>query len=85
MHVYVTHVSNKGFWLLPDDEKLFVPFADFPWFKQATYEQLAAIERPTPSHLHWPQLDIDLALQSIRDPAAYPLVSQATAHGLEQA
>ena len=83
--IEVSLVSNKGFWLLLDDEELFLPFADFPWFRQATYEQLATIERPTPNHLYWPQLDVDLAVPSIRDPAAYPLVSKATARDLKQA
>ena len=38
--VEITHVSRHGFWLLLDNEELVVPFADFPWFKQATIEQL---------------------------------------------
>jgi hypothetical protein len=79
--IEVSLVSNRGFWLLLDDEELFVPFADFPWFRQATYEQLATIERPATEHLYWPQLDVDLAVPSIRDPAAYPLVSKVTARG----
>jgi len=83
--IEVSLVSNKGFWLLLDDEELFVPFADFPWFRQATYQQLATIERPGSDHLYWPQLDVDLAVPSIRDPAAYPLVSKAAAPGLKQA
>lgn len=83
--IEVSLVSNTGFWLLLDDEELFVPFADFPWFRQATYEQLATIERPAPNHLYWPRLDVDLAVPSIRDPAAYPLVSKAVASRLKQA
>jgi hypothetical protein len=34
------------------------------------------VERPTENHLHWPQLDIDLSVQSLRDPDSFPLVSQ---------
>ena len=32
----VTHISTHGFWLLLKNEELLVPFAEFPWFKQAT-------------------------------------------------
>ena len=71
--VEVTHVSRHGFWLLLDDEELLLPFAQFPWFQQATIEQLSAIERPTADHLYWPQLDVDLSVQSIRNPDAFPL------------
>ncbi len=75
----VTHVSKHGFWLLLGDEELSVPFAEFPWFKQATIEQLSDVQRPTLNHLYWPQLDVDLAVESIRDPSAFPLVSKAAA------
>jgi len=73
--VEVTNVSVHGFWLLLGDEELAVPFAQFPWFKKATIEQLSDVQRPTPNHLYWPQLDVDLSVESIRDPAAFPLLS----------
>lgn len=82
----VTHVSRHGFWLLLDGEErheeLLVPFAEFPWFRRATIEQLLDVEWPTPDHLYWPQLDVDLSVRSIRDPAAFPLIARAdaTAH-----
>ncbi len=72
----LTNVSRYGLWLLLDDEELFLPFEAFPWFRRATIEQLSVVERPTADHLYWPQLDVDIAVQSIRDPAAYPLVSK---------
>ena len=72
----VTHVSKHGFWLLLGDEELLLPFDQFPWFKQATVEQLTTVEWPTPNHLYWPQLDVDLSVSSIRRPQDYPLVSQ---------
>jgi hypothetical protein len=77
--VEVTHVSRHGFWLLLGDEELFLPFESFPWFRSATIEQLSEVERPTSEHLYWPLLDIDLAVASIREPAAYPLVSKVQA------
>ena len=73
--VEVTHVSKHGFWLLLGDEELLLPFEKFPWFKSATIEQLSQVEWPTPDHLHWPKLDVDLAVESIRNPDAFPLVS----------
>ena len=75
----VTHVSSHCFWLLLGDEELAVPFDEFPWFKQATIEQLSDVERPTENHLRWPQLDIDLSVASIRNPEAFPLVSRGGA------
>lgn len=73
----VTNVSRHCFWVLLGDEELAVSFADFPWFRKATIDQLADVQRPTEDHLYWPQLDVDLAVQSIRDPAAFPLISRS--------
>jgi hypothetical protein len=74
--VEVTHVSRHGFWLLLDNEELLLPFVDFPWFRHATIDQRLNAERPTADHLSWPQLDIDLSVQSVRDPFAFPLVAR---------
>lgn len=71
----VTHVSKHTFWLLLGNEELAVPFAEFPWFLNATIKQLSNVEWPTESHLYWPDLDVDLSVESIRNPAAFPLVS----------
>lgn len=72
----VTHVSRHGFWVLLDGEELLVPFTEFPWFRRATIEQLMEVERPMPDHLYWPQLDVDLSVQSIRNPSAFPLIAR---------
>lgn len=74
--IEVSPVSNKGFWLLLKNEELFVPYAEFPWFRQATLEQVTTVEWPTPNHLYWPLLDVDLAVDSIRDPSQFPLVAK---------
>ena len=74
----VTHVSKHGFWMLLDSEELLVPFEYFPWFKKATIEQLSDVQWPTENHLYWPQLDIDLSIESIRNPSAFPLVAKTT-------
>ena len=74
--VEVTNVSEHGFWLLLEAEELFVPFVDFPWFKDAPIGKLSNVQRPQPHHLHWPDLDIDLAVDSIRDPQKFPLIAK---------
>ena len=72
----VTHVSQHGFWLLLADKELFLPFEQFPWFREAAIGALMDVEWPQPHHLYWPQLDIDLAVESIEHPERYPLISQ---------
>ena len=72
----VTNISKHGFWLLLDEEELLLPFEKFPWFRSATIDQITTVGRPPPGHLYWPGLDIDLAVQSIRQPEAFPLVAR---------
>jgi hypothetical protein len=72
----VTNVSPFCFWLLVGGEELAVPFSQFPWFKNATIAQLTDVKRPSEDHLHWPQLDVDLSVASIRSPEDFPLVSK---------
>lgn len=74
--IEVTNISKQGFWLLLDGRELFLSFEDFPWFKHATVEVLRRLERPSPGHLRWPDLDVDLAVDSIEHPERYPLRSK---------
>ncbi len=76
LEIEVTNVSKHGFWLLLVDEELFVSFAEVPWFKDASVAKLTNVERPQPHHLYWPDLDVDLAVDSIRHPEQFPLVSR---------
>jgi hypothetical protein len=62
--------------MLIDGDELFLPFDEFPWFKQATVEPILRLERPSPGHLYWPVLDVDLAVDSIKHPERYPLTSK---------
>jgi uncharacterized protein DUF2442 len=75
--VEVTNVSTHGFWLLIEDEELFLSFDQFPWFKNVPIGELVNVILQHPSHLHWPQLDIDLSVESIRHPEDFPLVSRS--------
>lgn len=75
--VEVSNVSANGFWLLLDDRELFLPFDRFPWFLEVSIPALLKVERPQAHHLYWPDLDLDLAVESIEHPERYPLVSRA--------
>ena len=74
--VEVANVSKHGFWLLIGDSEKFVAFDLFPWFRDASIGALVNVELPSAHHLYWPDLDVDLALESIDDPERFPLVSK---------
>jgi hypothetical protein len=73
--VEITNVSSHGFWLMLGGRELFLSFDLFPWFRQAAIGQLCNVELPRPGHLWWPDLDIDLAEESIEHPERFPVVS----------
>ena len=71
----VTHVSSHGIWLLSDGQEHFLSYEDFPWFKEAPIGKVLNIEEISPGHFHWPELDIDLGVDTIEHPEKYPLKS----------
>jgi hypothetical protein len=68
--------TNRGVWFVLDGRRVFAAFQDFPWFRKATLAELRRIERPTPSHLYWPALDVDLEIEALEHPSRYPLISR---------
>lgn len=73
----VTNVSPHGFWLLVEQQERFVSFKNFPWFREATIAELTNVELPSAPHLYWPDLDVDVAVESLDHPDRYPLLSKA--------
>jgi hypothetical protein len=74
--VEVTNISPHGFWLFVGERELFVAFKEFPWFREASIREIAIVQLPSPLNLYWPDLDIDLAVESIEHPEEFPLISQ---------
>ena len=78
LKVEVTNISGFGFWLLLGNQERFVSFEHFPWFRDASIREITSVEWPSPQHLYWPDLDIDLSVESIDHPERFPLMSNAT-------
>lgn len=66
----VTSISKLGFWLQFGAEELYLSFAEFPRFEQATVAELIHVVCISSSRVYWPGLDLDLALETIRNPLA---------------
>ena len=75
--VEVTNVSSHGLWLLAHGRELFLSYDDSPWFKEASIGSVIKVEEPSPGHFYWPELDVDLGLETIEHPERFPLKSQA--------
>jgi hypothetical protein len=76
LEVEVTQISEHGIWLLLYEKEHFLSFEDFPWFKNAPVSAIHNVELLNEHHLYWPDLDVDLAVDSIENPQRFPLMAK---------
>jgi len=82
--VEVTNISRHGIWLLVDNQEFFMPYSDFPWFKEAKILEVLNVEQLQPEHFYWPELDVDLSIEMITHPERFPLVSTTCQSNLSE-
>ena len=76
--VEVTNISTHGIWLLVGEREFFLSYEDFPWFKEVPIGNILQVEQPTPGHFYWPDLDVDLGIESIEHPERFPLKAKVS-------
>ena len=69
----ILNISASGIWLFVLDKEYFLPYTEYPWFKEAPVKAILNVRLLNRVHLHWPDLDIDLEVQSLEHPDQYPL------------
>lgn len=69
----VTNIDRFGFWLLARGKEYFLPYEEYPWFKDARVRDILDVRLVHQDHLRWPALDVDLSLESLERPEAFPL------------
>ncbi len=70
----VTGISPVGLRLIYAGKEYFLNYDEFPWFLEAPVQKVFRVIEEGTGHLRWPELDIDLSLDSIKRPGAFPLV-----------
>lgn len=73
----VTQIDEQGIWVLIGEKESFLSFENFPWFRNASVSAIHNVELLNPRHLHWPDLDVDLAVESIEHPERFPLIAKS--------
>ena len=71
--VEVVNISVHGIWPSVNGREFFLPHAEYPWFRNATLGAVLNVQLLHETHLHWPDLDVDLELDSLDKPDADPL------------
>ena len=70
----VTSINPLGFWLQFGAEELYLSFVEFPRFEHATVAQIARVVCVSAERVYWPELDVDLTLDTIRNPLAIDIM-----------
>ena len=71
--VEVSNISKHGVWLYVNAREYFLPYRDFPWFKNARVVEIHDVKLLNKHHLYWKTLDVDLELESLEHLEQYPL------------
>lgn len=74
LEIEITNIDTHGFWLYVREKEYFLPYSEYPWFKQAKIDEIMEIKLLSKSHIYWPKLDIDLDIDILSSPEQYPLV-----------
>ena len=69
----IQNISKQGIWIFIANQEFFLPFEEYPWFRNATIDQIYDFQFNKGKYLHWPKLDIDLDIEILKNPDAYPL------------
>jgi hypothetical protein len=77
--VEVTNIDAFGFWLLVRGKEYFLPYEEYPWFRDARVRDILNVALRGQDHLHWPALDVDLSVESLDRPESFPLTYQGRA------
>lgn len=72
----VTNISSHGLWLFTNGKEFFLSYNNFPWFKDAPVWKIFNVEELNPGHFYWPDIDVDLCIESIEHPERFPLKSK---------
>jgi len=75
--VSVENITSFGIWLLVEEKEYFLSYKDFPFFKDQTLNSIQNVQLLHGYHLYWPDLDIDLEIDSLENPEKYPLKSKS--------
>jgi hypothetical protein len=69
----ITSIEQDGFWLLTNEGEFFVPFERYHAFRKGRVDQIFNFDQDDEA-FYWPELDIDIELDALKNPEKYPLI-----------
>ncbi len=70
----VQDITKHGIWLYVLGNEYFMPYNNYPWFKNAKVSDIYQVKLLNDTHIYWQNLDVDLELESLITPDRYPLI-----------
>ncbi|MDO4958996.1 MAG: DUF2442 domain-containing protein [Prevotellaceae bacterium] len=74
MSASVLMINSQGIMISVDGNDYFLSYNRVPWMKDASISSVLNITKEGRSAISWPDLDVDLEIDSLRYPERYPLV-----------
>lgn len=71
--IEVCNISKNGIWLHVNAKEYFLPYKDFPWFRDARISEIHDVKLIHGHHLYWRDLDVDLEVATLEHLEQYPL------------
>ena len=73
LNAEIANITKNGIWILVNNLEYFMPYSEYPWFKDKSISSIFNIKQNTATHLYWPDLDMDLELECLSNPSKFPL------------
>ncbi len=74
----VLMINAQGMLISVRGEEYFVSYARVPWLRKASIVSALNVCVSGRDSIEWPDLDIDLEVDSLRHPERYPLIMRRT-------
>ena len=77
--VCVLMINAQGIMLSVQGQDYFLSYNRIPWMQDAPIRSVLNVQMSGPDAIEWPNLDVDLEIDSLRHPELYPLVIKRNA------
>jgi hypothetical protein len=67
-------INNQGIMISVAGNDYFLSYNRVPWLKDATVRNILNIKMLGKNAVEWPDLDVDLEVDSLKHPERYPLI-----------
>ncbi len=72
-------INAQGIMISVKGNDYFLSYNRIPWMKDATVKSILNVQMSGREAIEWPDLDVDLEVESLKHPERYPLIMKRNA------